>query len=140
MKSFYRGLYPGSDIVPVHQVFDFVTHHRYQKVGNGSCTVEPVFSDTMLPPCIPGNATLLRNTTIGYSAQSLHVNVWQFEVLGNNGWKQRMEMGVTENCVPVVDYTFAVIDGNFWENNMYFIDYHPGVDDMSFFDIPDDCP
>jgi len=174
---------PNGTVVPIFELRDFHTKMHYRKVGNNTCRKEPLTSGSMLPPCIPGNATKLFESSLGYSGvgETLHghhshnhthgfhfnMTMWQqfhsgnhsftwnhtrhhhsrlgvqffeFDVPDVNGQSGRMKLGVTmRNCIPVIDIFTGTRHGQFYEMNRFFNDYHPGIEDMSVFDLPSDC-
>jgi len=181
-ETYFRG--PNGTRIPVFELRDYKTNMHYRKVGNGTCTKEPLKRGYMFPPCIPGNATKISETSLGYSGvgQTVHQNhhhhdgnhshtfnmtFWQqmhgpnppftynqtrhhhsrlgvqfyeFDVPSVDGEGGRMKLGVTRhNCIPVIEIFTGTVNGSFFEMNMFFSNYKPGIEDMSTFDLPSDC-
>jgi len=174
---------PDGSRIPIFELKDYRTKMHYRKIGNNSCTKEPLTRGYMIPPCIPGNATKLSETNLGYSGvgQTLHghhshnhthgfhfnqtmwqqfhsgnhsftwnhtrhhhsrlgVQFYEFDVPDVNGNGGRLKMGVTmRECIPVIEIFTGHINGSFFEMNMFFNNYHPGIEDMTVFDLPSDC-
>jgi len=178
-ETYIRG--PNNTTIKVFELKDFTTNTHYKKMGNGTCEKTPLKRGYMFPPCIPGNATHVTDSTLGYSGvgQTLHdhhrhnhthtfnqtkwqewisgnhsfefnrtrhhhsrlgLQFYEFEVptVGNTGG--RIKLGVTErNCIPVIEFFTGQVNGTFVELNMFFTSYHPGIEHMEVFDLPNDC-
>merc|ERR1719153_119576 len=67
--------------VEIFELRDWRHNILYRKVGRyGNCTQQPLRTGRMPPPCIPGNATLVSNSTLGYGRSKLDVQIYEFDV------------------------------------------------------------
>jgi len=138
-ESYLRGY--NDTLVKIYELRDFAARKHYLKVDDNPCSEVPLVRGAMLPPCIPGDATLLSATTMGYGYSSLEVDIWEFGVLDVNGDPYgRVKLGVTKgNCVPVIDIFMGTYNGTFYEMNQFLSAYQPGIVNVDAFNLPADC-
>jgi len=139
--SFAAGNNEYNSTIEIFELRDWRRKLHYRKFGRfGNCTTEPLRTGKMPPPCIPGNATWVSNSTLGYGRSRLDIQVYEFDAAFSETLDAgRIKMGVTKDCIPVIHFLTGTVNGTFFEMNLFYTSYHPGIQNVHAFDLADDC-
>jgi len=130
-----------TSLIRFSEVRDWRRRTHYMKFGENNCTMIPLMQ-RQIPPCIPGNATLISDSVMGYGRTKLEVFFWEFDVSDQSDLFQsgRMKMGVPRDCIPAIELIdgISLRNNTFLEMNLFFTGYHPGISDTHAFDLEND--
>ncbi|ESO84141.1 hypothetical protein LOTGIDRAFT_229629 [Lottia gigantea] len=119
-------------------VLDYINHREYLVV-NGDCNVYELHVPAR-DPCIPDNATHLRETIYGYGTNTLYADVWEYTNPYTGG---QTRLSVTKECVPLVATRYnahsPVAGGQPQDLVLIYSNFRVGIKSRHVFNIPKQC-
>ncbi|KAK6170582.1 hypothetical protein SNE40_018942 [Patella caerulea] len=107
---------------------------------NGKCSVYELVI-ALRKPCIPANATYLRESIYGFGSNTLVADVWEY-VEPSNGALTRFSV-TRDSCIPLIQAQYnphpPAQPGTQTDIVYVYSNFNPGIKDRSVFDIPTAC-
>jgi len=115
---------------------DFNNMQQYVILQDGSCYAQPLMEPSMVPPCVPKDATFMGELTLNSgSGQLVKGNAWSF--MENN---RNVKMVVSQDtCTPIMRVAAGMIYGEEQQQTILYFNQSPGIADASKMVVPANC-